>query len=102
MVKKGYYENECFGLAWGCLEVCRTNLFITPLALFVKMGFSKITMNIFLQQIMVSTRALIQITHKRRHLNNSQNYLHHMKIQEALDLAPGREEVQLVWVSFSL
>ena len=51
---------------------------------------------------MVFTGAAIQITHRRRHLNNSQNYLHHMNIQEALDLAPGREEVQLAWISFLL
>ena len=51
-------------------------------ALFVRMGFSKIVMKISLQQIMVSTGAAIQITHTRRHLNDSQKYLHHMKIQE--------------------
>ena len=72
------------------------------LAIFVKMDFSKITMKISLQQIMISTGAAIKITHTRRHLNDSQNYLHHMKIQEALDLAPGREEAQLVWISFLL
>ena len=70
------------------------------LVLFVKMGFSKITMKISLRQIMVLTGAVIQITHTRRYLNDSQNYLNHMKIQEALHLAPGREEVQLVWISF--
>lgn len=51
---------------------------------------------------MISTGAAIKITHTRRHLNDSQNYLHHMTIQEALDLAPGREEAQLVWISFLL
>ena len=34
-------------------------------ALFVKMGFSKITMKISLQQIMVSIGAATQITHKK-------------------------------------
>ena len=72
------------------------------LALFLKTGFSKIMMKTSLQQTMVSTGAATQITHTRRHLNNSQNYLHHMKIQEALDLAPGREEVLPVWISFLL
>ena len=59
-------------------------------------------MKISPQQIMVSTGAAIQITRTRRHMKDSQNYLHHMKIQEALDLAPGREEVELVWISFLL
>ena len=58
------------------------------LALLVKMGVSKITMKISLQHIMVSTGAAVQIIDTRRHLNDSQNYLHHMKLEEALDLAP--------------
>ena len=28
MVKKGYYGNECFGLAWDRIEVRQMNLFI--------------------------------------------------------------------------
>ena len=70
------------------------------LALFVNMGFSKITMKISLQQIMVSTGAAIEITHTKEHLNNSQNYLFHIDIQEALNLAPGKQEAQLVWIRF--
>ena len=62
------------------------------LALLLKMGFSKITMKISLQQIMVSTGAAIEITHTKGHLNDSQNYLFHMDIQEALNLAPGKQE----------
>ena len=64
--------------------------------LSAKMGFSKITMKISLQQIMVSTGAAIEITHTKRQLNDSQNYLFHIEIQESLNLAPEEEEVQLV------
>ena len=49
---------------------------------------------------MVSTGAAIDITHLKGHLNDSQNYLLHMDIQEALNLAPGKEEAQLVWITF--
>ena len=68
--------------------------------LSAKMGFSKITMKISLQQIMVSTGAGIEITHTKRQLNDSQNYLFHIEIQESLNLAPEEEEVQLVWITF--
>ena len=45
---------------------------------------------------MVSTGAAIDTAHLKGHLNNSQNYLFHMDIQEALNLAPGKEGAQLV------
>ena len=66
--------------------------------MFVKMGLSKITMKISLQQIIVSVGCAIEITHIKGHLNDLQNYLFHMEIQEALNIALGKEEVQLAWV----
>ena len=48
---------------------------------------------------MVPTGAAIEFTSTKNHFNDSQNYLFHMEIQEALDLAPGKEEVQLVWIT---
>ena len=29
MDKNEYYRNDCFGLAWDCIKVRQTNLFIT-------------------------------------------------------------------------
>ena len=72
------------------------------LALLLKMDISKITMKISLQQIMVSTGPAIEITYTKGHLNDSQNYLFHMDIQEALNLAPAKQEAQLVWIRFFL
>ena len=46
MVKKGYYENKCFGLIQDRIEVHKTNLFIAtrvlPFDLFrsIKEGFN--------------------------------------------------------------
>ena len=46
MVKKGYYENEGFGLAWDRIEVRQMNPFITTFSL----QFCKIFQNTFLQK----------------------------------------------------
>ena len=59
------------------------------------MGLSKITMKISLQQIIVSVGCAIEITHIKGHLNDLQNYLFHMEIQEALNIALGKGKYNL-------